>query len=139
MVQRDFFAFCKSLQLIELKAIGSLSPVKHFAENEIVYSAGEEGRELFIVTRGAVELLPPNARAGAATTVLSRGDIFGETGALMELPRNNTARACGCTQRAMFPPKRFSGTDTASTVFLSLPFGEIGQSPLPGPRTDPFA
>ena len=62
MVQRDFFAFCKSLQLIELKAIGSLSPVKHFAENEIVYSVGDEGRELFIVTRGAVELMPQNAR-----------------------------------------------------------------------------
>jgi CRP-like cAMP-binding protein len=108
MVQRDFFAFCKSLQLIELKAIGSLSPVKHFADNEIVYSAGEDGRELFIVTRGAVELLPQNARPGSPTTVLSRGDIFGETGALMELPRNNTARACGslsvqCFRRSDFP------------------------------------
>ncbi len=108
MVQRDFFAFCKSLQLIELKAIGTLSPVKHFADNEIVYSAGEDGRELFIVTRGAVELLPQNARAGSPTTVLSRGDIFGETGALMELPRNNTARACGalsvqCFRRSDFP------------------------------------
>ena len=76
MVQRDFFAFCKSLQLIELKAIGTLSPVKHFAENEIVYSAGDDGRELFIITRGAVELLPQNARAGSPTTVLSRGRHF---------------------------------------------------------------
>jgi hypothetical protein len=103
MVQRDFFAFCKSLQLIELKAIGSLSPVRHFADSEIVYSAGEDGHELFIVTRGAAELLPQNARAGAPTTVLSRGDIFGETGALMELPRNNTARACGKASASALP------------------------------------
>jgi len=108
MVQRDFFAFCKSLQLIELKAIGSLSPVKHFADTEVVYSAGDEGRELFFITRGAVELIPQNARPGTPATVLSRGDIFGETGALMELPRNNTARACGalsvqCFRRSDFP------------------------------------
>jgi CRP-like cAMP-binding protein len=107
MVQRDFFAFCKSLRLVELKAIGSLSAVKHFAETEIVYSSEEEGRELFIVTRGAVELLPQNARPGTAT-MLSRGDIFGETGALLELPRDHTARSCAalsvqCFRRSDFP------------------------------------
>jgi CRP-like cAMP-binding protein len=94
MLQRDFFAFCTSLHLIELKAIGILSKVRHFAENDVVYSSGEAGDELFIINRGAVELLPHNARPGTATTVLSRGDIFGETGALMELPRDHTARAC---------------------------------------------
>lgn len=108
MVQRDFFAFCKSLRLVELKAIGSLSTVKHFAETEIVYSSEEEGRELFIVTRGAVELLPHNGRPGAGATMLSRGDIFGETGALLELPRDHTARACAalsvqCFRRLDFP------------------------------------
>jgi CRP-like cAMP-binding protein len=108
MVQRNFFAFCKSLRLVELKAIGTLSTVKHFAENEVVYSSEEEGSELFIVTRGAVELLPQNARLGVPTTVLSRGDIFGETGALMELARDHTARACAalsvqCFRRNDFP------------------------------------
>lgn len=108
MVQRDFFAFCKSLRLVELKAIGSLSTVKHFAETEIVYSSEEEGRELFIVTRGAVELLPHNGRPGAGATMLSRGDIFGEPGALLELPRDHTARACAalsvqCFRRLDFP------------------------------------
>ena len=108
MAQRDFFAFCKSLQLIELKAIGGLSCVRHFGENEIVYAAGKEGNELFIINRGAVELVSPNPRPGAPTTVLSRGDIFGETGALLELPRDHTARACAalsvqCFQRRDFP------------------------------------
>ncbi len=108
MVQRDFFAFCKSLRLVELKAIGTLSTVKHFGENEVVYSYEDEGSQLFIVTRGAVELFPQNARPGAPTTVLSRGDIFGETGALMELPRDHSARACAalsvqCFRRSDFP------------------------------------
>ena len=40
--------------------------------------------------------------------VLSRGDIFGETGALMELPRDHSARACAalsvqCFRRGDFP------------------------------------
>lgn len=109
MVQRDFFAFCKSLRLVELKAVGMLSTVKHFAENDVVYSAGDEGQELYIVTRGAAELIPPNARqGGGATTVLSRGEIFGETGALMEVPRDHAARACSelsvqCFRRGDFP------------------------------------
>ena len=108
MLQRDFFVFCKTLQLIELKAIGALSHVKHFMEGEIVYSPKEEGEELFIINRGAAELTPPNARPGAATTVLSRGDILGETGALLGLPRDHTARACGplslqCFRRSDFP------------------------------------
>ncbi len=108
MVQRDFFDFCKSLRLVELKAIGTLSTVKHFGENEVVYSIQDEGHELFIVTRGAVELFPPNARPGTLTTVLSRGDIFGETGALMEHARDHSARACAalslqCFRRSDFP------------------------------------
>lgn len=108
MVQRDFFAFCKSLQLIELKAIGALSCVRHFGENEIIYAAGKEAEELFIINRGAVELVTQNARPGAPTTVLSRGDIFGETGVLLELPRGHTARACAsvsvqCFNRRDFP------------------------------------
>ncbi|MBA3543429.1 MAG: cyclic nucleotide-binding domain-containing protein [Chthoniobacterales bacterium] len=108
MLQRDFFAFCKSLRLVELKAIGGLSRVRHFTENELVYAAGQEGDEVFVINRGAVELKPRNARPGAPATVLSRGDIFGETGALMELPRDHSARACGalsvqCFRRTDFP------------------------------------
>ncbi|MEO8044398.1 MAG: cyclic nucleotide-binding domain-containing protein [Spartobacteria bacterium] len=108
MVQRDFFAFCKSLRLVELKAIGTLSTVKHYGENEVVYSSEDAGNELFIVTRGAVELFPQNSRPGTPTTVLSRGDIFGETGALMEHSRDHSARACAalsvqCFRRSDFP------------------------------------
>ncbi|MEO5719788.1 MAG: cyclic nucleotide-binding domain-containing protein [Chthoniobacterales bacterium] len=139
MVQRDFFAFCKSLRLVELKAIGTLSTVKHFGENEVVYSVEDGGSELFIVTRGAVELLPPNARPGGPTTVLSRGDIFGETGALMEHSRDHSARACAalsvqCFRRSDFPELLhrvpsfflFLAEKLASRLFQSR---ELTQSP----------
>lgn len=108
MVQRDFFSFCTSLRLVELKAVGLLSKVKHFSENDLVYLSGDEGDQVYIITRGAVELLPQNTRPGTSTTYLSRGDIFGETSALMDIPRNHAARACAalsvqCFSRQDFP------------------------------------
>ncbi|MEO5753558.1 MAG: cyclic nucleotide-binding domain-containing protein [Chthoniobacterales bacterium] len=108
MVQRDFFAFCKSLRLVELKAVGMLSSVKHFAENQTVYSTGDEGQELYLVTRGAVELVLQQSRHGGPAAVLSRGDIFGETSALMGVPRDHSARTCSelsvhCFRRSDFP------------------------------------
>jgi len=108
VVQRDFFSFCTSLRLIELKAIGLLSKVKHYGENDLVYLSGDEGDQLYIITRGAVELLPQNTGRVSATTYLSRGDIFGETSALMDIPRNHAARACAplsvqCFHRTDFP------------------------------------
>ena len=74
----------------------------------MVYTPGQEGDELFVITRGAVELLPPNFRPGASATVLSRGDLFGESGPLLDQPRDQTARACAtlsvqCFHRRDFP------------------------------------
>lgn len=108
MTPRDFFAYCTSLQLVELKAVGALSRVRHFQEGQRIYAAGEEGEELFIITRGAVELSPEKAAPGAPARVLSRGDIFGESGALMQLPRDHSAKACAelsvqCFRRRDFP------------------------------------
>ena len=78
--------FCTSLRLIELKAIGLLSKVKHLSENDLVYLSGDEGDHLYIITRGAVEAPAAKYAPGTATTYLSRGDIFGETSALMASP-----------------------------------------------------
>jgi CRP-like cAMP-binding protein len=108
MAQRDFFTYCTSLGPIELKAIGALSQVKHFAENDVIYSAGDGGGALFIINRGAVELVPDTRRPRGVTAVLSRGDIFGEIGALLDLPRYDSVRACAalsvqCFRRCDFP------------------------------------
>jgi CRP-like cAMP-binding protein len=92
MPKCDFFAFCKSLQLVELRTIGLLSRVRHFGENEIVYAAGQESDELFVISRGAVELFAQNSWP-YGMHVLSRGDVFGERGALLDLPRDHSARA----------------------------------------------
>lgn len=92
-MQRDFFAYCTSLRLIELKAIGALSQVHHFREGDVVFAAGQEAKEFYIINRGAVELIPQQSLVGGTPTVLSRGDIFGVVDPLMSRPRAQTARA----------------------------------------------
>lgn len=106
MPDSDFFAFCTSLQLRELKSISELSRVRQFEEDDHVYSAGDEGDELFIINRGLVQITPEPACPGMIATMLSRGDIFGESGAFLHLPRNQTARA-----RAELSVQCFRGRD----------------------------
>src|SRR5262249_11723907 len=77
MLQGDFFTFCTSLPMLELKAVGELSCVKHYGEGELVYSAGDASNELFVVNRGLVEITP-NPTLPGCSTVLCRGDFSGE-------------------------------------------------------------
>jgi CRP/FNR family transcriptional regulator, cyclic AMP receptor protein len=108
MLNRDFFAYCTSLKLLELKAIGELSRVRHLGEGETIYSIGDPGDALFIINRGVVEVIQSAAQKSAPTAYLSRGDILGEVETLSGLLRKHMARACEpvsvqCFQRKDFP------------------------------------
>ncbi len=104
MRERDFFAYCTSLKLLELKAIGELSRVRHLGEGEIIYSPGDRGDALFIINRGVIEVIQTPAPA----TYLSRGDVLGDVETLSGLPRRQVARTCEpvslqCFQLRDFP------------------------------------
>jgi CRP-like cAMP-binding protein len=116
----DFFSFCTSLQLLELKALGELSKVKQFEEDDCVYSPGEEGDELFIINRGLVELRPANALPGTMPMVVTRGDMFGEVGAFMQLPRNETARARAAVSVQCFRSQDFPELQRRTPAFFSF-------------------
>ncbi|HSP44458.1 MAG TPA: cyclic nucleotide-binding domain-containing protein [Chthoniobacterales bacterium] len=108
MLDRDFFAYCTGLKLLELKAIGELSRVRHLGEGETIYSTGDPGDALFIVNRGVVEVIQPSAQKSAPAAYLSRGDILGEVETLSGLPRKHVARTCEpvslqCFQLRDFP------------------------------------
>ncbi len=105
---RDFFAYCTSLPLIQLKAVGAFSQVRHFREGDQIYSTGDDSEELFIVNRGAAEIILESAAPGAPTKVVSRGEIFGTIGPLLNRPRDHSAKACAglsvqCFRRSDFP------------------------------------
>jgi CRP-like cAMP-binding protein len=107
MLERDYFGFCTTLKPLELKALGELSHVRHLAEDEVVYSTGDPGDSLFIISRGVVEVIQPSAKKSAPAAYLSRGDVLGDVEALSGLPRKHVVRTCEpvslqCFQREDF-------------------------------------
>lgn len=106
MPNQDFFGFCTTLKVLELKAIGELSHVRHLDEGETVYSTGDAGDALYIINRGAVEVIQPSARNSGAA-YLSRGDVFGDVEALGDLPRKHAVRTCEPVSLQCFPRKNF--------------------------------
>ena len=90
MLDSNFFSYCTSLKLVELKAIGELSHVRHLKEGETIFSTGDPGDALFIINRGVVEVLQPGEMSPGAC--LSRGDMLGDVEILSGLPRTYTAR-----------------------------------------------
>jgi hypothetical protein len=106
MPNNDFFGFCTTLKVLELKAIGELSHVRHLEEGEKVYSTGDPGDALYIINRGAVEVVQPSARQ-SGVAYLSRGDVFGDVEALSDLVRKHVVRACEPVSLQCFARKDF--------------------------------
>ena len=107
MLDRDFFAYCTSLKLLELKAIGELSHVRHMPEGAIIYSTGDPGDALFIINRGVIEVIHPTAQKSAPSAYLSRGDVLGDVETLSGLPRKHIARTCEPVSLQCFERKNF--------------------------------
>lgn len=105
----DFFSFCTSLKPIELKGIGELSKVEHLNEGVTVYSVGNESDAMYIINRGAVEVIHEDPRYADRTVIsyLSRGDMFGEIGVLTNEPRKNAIRTCEPVSLQVFRKKDF--------------------------------
>ena len=106
MLDRDYFGFCTTLKPLELKALGELSHVLHLAEDETVYSTGDPGETIFIISRGMVEVIQPSAQKAPAA-YLSRGDVLGDVEALSGLPRKHVVRTCEPVSLQCFHRKDF--------------------------------
>lgn len=109
MSKSDFFSYIISLKPIELKAIGSLSQTLHLEEGVTVYAGGDVSDAFYIINRGALEVIHEASGQGGKTPVsyLSRGDLFGDTEALSDVPRKNTVRTCESASVQRFQKKDF--------------------------------
>ncbi len=109
MSKNDFFSFITSLRPIELKAVGQLSEVLHLEVGVTVYRTGDESDALYIINRGALEVVFENSGHGMRTPVsyLSRGDVFGETEVLSGIPRLNAIRTCESASIQRFRKRDF--------------------------------
>lgn len=109
MSKSDFFTFITSLRPIELKAMGELSQVLHLEEGVTVYNSGDASDAIYIINRGALEVVHESSGYASRTPVsyLSRGDVFGETETLSDLPRKNAVRTCESASIQRFEKKNF--------------------------------
>lgn len=124
MFDQDFFAYCTSLKLLELKAIGELSRVRHLGEGETIYSTGDPGDALFIINRGVVEVIQPSAQ-NAPATYLSRGDILGDVETLSGLSRRQIARTCEPVSMQCFPRTNFAELIKRVPSFFHFVSGQL--------------
>jgi CRP-like cAMP-binding protein len=108
-VTPDFFAFCTSLQLLEMKAIGSLSEVRHLDAGQTIYRPGDAADTLFIINRGVVDLFEEGDDSSPEQgTAYVRGDILADVEVLTSTPHTHLARcreevSLRCFHRDKFP------------------------------------
>jgi glucose-6-phosphate 1-dehydrogenase len=74
-------------------------------EGETIVAIGEPAEEMFLICRGSVEVVDA---AGRVVKTLREGDIFGEVGVLLRVPRTATVRARTLCDLFVLERARFS-------------------------------
>lgn len=69
-----------------------------FEDGDIITREGDETRDMYVVSRGAVEVVKEIDGQEVILAVLERGSFFGEMSLLESLPRSATVRAKGRAQ-----------------------------------------
>jgi CRP/FNR family transcriptional regulator, cyclic AMP receptor protein len=77
---------------------GYFDEVLTFEDGEIIEREGDETRDMYVVQRGAVEVVKQIEGEQVLLAVLERGSFFGEMSLLESLPRSATVRAKGQTK-----------------------------------------
>ncbi len=82
------------MSAIKLTEKFSSDSVRHFRAGEIIFSEGDDSREMFVVLEGQVEVVKKSPYgATVRLAAISRGEFLGEMSLLESLPRSATARA----------------------------------------------
>lgn len=66
-----------------------------FADGKTIYREGEHSDAVYVIQRGAVEVLRHADGEDIRLGLLGRGDVFGEMGVIQDKPRSTTMKAVG--------------------------------------------
>ncbi|HBR57903.1 MAG TPA: hypothetical protein DEA22_10620 [Blastocatellia bacterium] len=77
----------------EIATLAGGSNIRLYAPGEMIVRRGQEGRSMFVVVRGAVEIQIPTAKRNAAKIQIGVNDFFGEMSLLTGEPRSATVVA----------------------------------------------
>ncbi len=96
------------MSAIKLQEHFSSDSVRVFEPGDIIFSQGDDSREMFVVLEGHVEVVKPNPRGGEVKLAsLDRGEFLGEMSLLESLPRSATARAVNQVKLLAIQPGGF--------------------------------
>jgi uncharacterized membrane protein len=86
-----------------LKALVEDSSARDYAEGELVFRQGDIPRYLYVVERGAVDIVLPALGDDIIVATFEEGSFFGELAVFDHQPRNATARAKDGTRLIAVP------------------------------------
>ena len=84
------------LQLLPAEDVVQLIPyvkTRRYTAGETIFKQGEEGRELFFIVHGNIEIIRDVESGSKLIAKLSDGDIFGEIALISDQPRTGTVHA----------------------------------------------
>jgi CRP-like cAMP-binding protein len=81
--------------------------IREFDDGDIIFSEGDDSREMYIVIEGEVAITKRSQKGEIALASFKRGDFVGEMSLLESLPRSASARAKGKTRLLAIHPGGF--------------------------------
>lgn len=92
---------------IDINQRFSEETLSDFADGDIIFSEGDDSREMFVVVQGQVVVSKRSAQGEIPLATLKKGDFVGEMSLLESLPRSASARAKGKTRLLAIHPGGF--------------------------------
>jgi CRP/FNR family cyclic AMP-dependent transcriptional regulator len=78
-----------------------------YDHGEVIFKEGEQGRELYLIQEGAVEIFKETPRGRIKLAEFIKGDFFGDMALLQSIPRYAAATAKGKTKLLILQPGGF--------------------------------
>ena len=84
----------ESMPVAQMEALGRLASLRHVPRSTVVLREGEETNAIYFILNGALKVLVSDIEGREVIlTMLGRGELFGEMGALDDNPRSATVVA----------------------------------------------
>jgi CRP-like cAMP-binding protein len=81
--------------------------VREFHDGDLIFAEGDEGRDLFIIQEGRVEIRKLTPDGSLRLVEFSRGDFFGDMALLQGIPRFASAYSIGTSKVLILQPGGF--------------------------------